>query len=103
MLENLRYSIIFLIAFPLTALAQSATDSSAAVLLLNPWDSLPASAVATGDEIKIIDRGFAMYCAYNEVLNEGRLQASRNGANVLKVTEWRTPGGKSACFGLKGQ
>lgn len=71
------------------------------VFVLNPQDPIPADAKVIGN-LSIGDTGFTTKCTYEMVLEQARLQARENGANVVRIVEHKRPNALgSSCHRLK--
>ena len=77
-----------------------AYDSEVYVIAEN--ETLPKGTKAIG-KLKIGDSGFTLKCTYEIVLEQAKLQARENGANVVKITDHKTPNAfGSSCHRIKG-
>ncbi len=66
------------------------------VLVLDIQDPFENDGIKVGT-IKASDNGFSSNCSYYEVLELLKGMARENGANVMKITEHKSPGLKSTC------
>ncbi len=66
------------------------------VLVLGAMDPFSNDGVKIGT-IKASDNGFSTNCSYFEVLERLKVLARENGANIMRITDHKTPGFKSTC------
>jgi hypothetical protein len=70
------------------------------VAFLDTGHSVPENAVKLG-QAKFGDSGFSTDCDFNSNLVKARKIARENGANIVKVTEKKTPDIWSTCYRLQ--
>lgn len=70
------------------------------IALLDIEHKLPERVTKIGD-LRFQDSGFSTDCSFNSLLNQGSLEARKNGANIVKVIEKKTPDIWSSCYRLK--
>lgn len=78
----------------------SESNSELDVIVLNQNEIVPENSKLIGN-IKINDTGFSRNCGYNEVIEEARLAARKSGANIVALTEIKTPDIISTCYRIK--
>ncbi|MAN25785.1 MAG: hypothetical protein CMH14_00470 [Mesonia sp.] len=79
---------------------KSTLSSNEEVAFLNVEDPLPENLVKIG-ELRFQDSGFSTDCSFNSLLNKARIEARKNGANIVKVTNKKKPDLWSSCYRLK--
>ncbi|MCH5597881.1 DUF922 domain-containing protein [Niabella ginsengisoli] len=75
---------------------QPALSDSDFVLVLRQSDDFVNDGVKVGS-IKSVDNGFSINCTYNEVIENLKILARKNGANLIKITKRLPPDSKSTC------
>ena len=70
------------------------------IALLDLEHKLPENIVKVGD-LRFQDSGFSTDCSFNSLMNQARIEARKNGANIVKVVEKKKPDLWSSCFRLK--
>ena len=70
------------------------------VALLDIEHKLPENIVKVG-ELRFQDSGFSTDCSFNSLMNKARIEARKNGANVVKVIDKKKPDLWSSCYRLK--
>ncbi len=78
----------------------SALSSNEEVAFLDIEHPLPENLVKVG-ELRFQDSGFSTDCSFNSLLNKARIEARKNGANIVKVTNKKKPDLWSSCYRLK--
>ncbi len=79
---------------------QSTLSSNEKVAFLDVEDPLPENLIKIG-ALKFQDSGFSTDCSFNSLLNKARIEARKNGANIVKVTNKKKPDLWSSCYRLK--
>lgn len=74
-----------------------ATDEEIAFLDLK--HEVPQEVTKIGS-LKFQDSGFSTDCSFNSILNRARIEARKNGANIVKVVEKKDPDLWSSCYRL---
>ncbi len=70
------------------------------VALLDVDHELPENIDKIGD-LRFQDSGFSTDCSFNSLMNQARIQARKNGANIVKVVDKKKPDLWSTCYRLK--
>ncbi len=70
------------------------------VALLDIDNSLPENVVKVG-ELRFQDSMFSTDCSFNSLMNQARVEARKNGANIVKVINKKKPDLWSSCYRLK--
>ncbi|WP_420379148.1 hypothetical protein [Gilvibacter sp.] len=70
------------------------------VALLDLEHELPQGLIRVGS-LRYQDSGFSTDCSFNSIMAKARAEARKNGANIVKVTEKKTPDFWSTCYRLK--
>lgn len=70
------------------------------VALLDLEHKLPENITKVGD-LRFQDSGFSTDCSFNSLMNQARLEARKNGANIVKVVDKKKPDLWSSCYRLK--
>ena len=70
------------------------------VALLDLDHALPDSVVKVGD-LRYQDSMFSTDCGFNSLMNQARMEARKNGANIVKVIDKKKPDLWSSCYRLK--
>ena len=70
------------------------------VALLDIEHNIPENVVKVGD-LRFQDSMLATDCSFNSLMNKARIEARKNGANIVKVTEKKKPDLWSTCYRLK--
>ncbi len=70
------------------------------VALLDIGHKLPKNISKVGT-IRFQDSGFSTDCSFNSLMNQARIEARKNGANIVKVIDKKKPGLWSSCYRLK--
>lgn len=78
--------------------AQQHSDTSD-IRILKKEDVIPAGAQMLGN-IKVTDKGFKIKCSYEQTIAEAKEKARKKGANLIKITELKTPDVWSTCYRL---
>ncbi len=81
---------------------QPALANNEFVLVLQKEDSFNNDGIEIGS-IKSGDNGFSSGCTYYEVIDKLKQIARDNGANLIKITEHKTPDQWSTCERLKAK
>jgi hypothetical protein len=81
---------------------QPALDSTDLVVVLQKQDSFINDGVEIGT-IKSSDNGFSVNCSYPDAINHLKNLARQNGANVIKITEHKSPDVNSTCDRIKAK
>ncbi len=79
---------------------QSTLSPNEKVTFLDVEHALPENLIKIG-ELKFQDSGFSTDCSFNSLLNKARIEARKNGANIVKVTDKKKPDLWSSCYRLK--
>ncbi|MDR5591580.1 hypothetical protein [Christiangramia sp. SM2212] len=79
--------------------AQPALSANDEVAFLDLKHEVPQKVVKIGS-LKFQDSGFSTDCSFNSILNKARLEARKNGANIVKVVEKKEPDLWSSCYRL---
>ncbi|UOY05769.1 hypothetical protein L0P88_17730 [Muricauda sp. SCSIO 64092] len=61
---------------------------------------LPERITKIGD-LRFQDSGFSTDCSLNSLMNQARIEARKNGANIVKVIDKKKPDLWSSCYRLK--
>ncbi|RXG17650.1 hypothetical protein DSM03_102527 [Leeuwenhoekiella aestuarii] len=80
---------------PLTTLT-----SDEPVAFLDVEHELPDDLIKVGS-LRFQDSGFSTDCSFNSLLNKARIEARKNGANIVKVTDTKKPDLWSSCYRLQ--
>ncbi|ASZ10746.1 DUF2846 domain-containing protein [Chitinophaga pendula] len=78
--------------------AQQDSDTSN-ILILKMEDVVPSGAQLLGN-IKVTDKGFKIKCSYDQTIAAAKEKARKKGANLIKITELKTPDMWSTCYRL---
>lgn len=70
------------------------------VALLDIDNNLPENVVKVG-ELRFQDSMFSTDCSFNSLMNQARVEARKNGANIVKVIDKKKPDLWSSCYRLK--
>lgn len=70
------------------------------VALLDLEHKVPENTLKIG-ELRFQDSGFSTDCSFNSLMTRARAEARKNGANLVKVTDKKTPDIWSSCYRLK--
>ncbi|REG87896.1 hypothetical protein [Winogradskyella sediminis] len=70
------------------------------VALLDIGHKLPKNLTKIGD-LRFQDSGFSTDCSFNSLMNQARMEARKNGANIVKVVDKKKPDLWSSCYRLK--
>jgi len=70
------------------------------IALLDIEHKLPESVTKIGD-LRFQDSGFSTDCSFNSLMTQARIEARKNGANIVKVVDKKTPDLWSSCYRLK--
>ncbi|WP_166962274.1 hypothetical protein [Yeosuana marina] len=70
------------------------------VALLDIEHKLPENITKVGD-LRFQDSGFSTDCSFNSLMNKARMEARKNGANIVKVVNKKKPNLWSSCYRLK--
>ena len=70
------------------------------VALLDIEHDLPNNIMKVGN-LRFQDSGFSTDCSFNSLMNKARIEARKNGANIVKVVDKKTPDLWSSCYRLK--
>ncbi|WP_437439823.1 hypothetical protein [Eudoraea algarum] len=70
------------------------------VALLDVHHELPNNIIKVGD-LRFQDSGFSTDCSFNSLMTRVRNEARKNGANIAKVIDKKTPDLWSSCYRLK--
>jgi len=70
------------------------------VALLDIEHKLPENIIKIGD-LRFQDSGFSTDCSFNSLMNKARIEARKNGANIVKVVDKKKPDLWSSCHRLK--
>lgn len=70
------------------------------VALLDLEHELPRNLTKIGD-LRFQDSGFSTDCSFNSLMNRARIEARKNGANIVKVIDKKKPDLLSSCYRLK--
>ena len=81
---------------------QNPLSDSEMVLVLQKEDTFVNDGIEIGS-IKSGDNGLSMNCTYNEIIEKLRQLARQNGANIIKITEQKSPDLWSTCERIKAQ
>jgi hypothetical protein len=73
-------------------------DEKVALLDIEP--ELPKDLTKIGD-LRFQDSGFSTDCSFNSLMNQARIEARKNGANIVKVVDKKKPDLWSSCYRLK--
>jgi hypothetical protein len=60
------------------------------VALLDIEHELPKDLTKIGD-LRFQDSGFSTDCSFNSLMNQARIEARKNGANIVKVVDKKKP------------
>lgn len=80
--------------------SQSKLSIDDKVALLDIEHKLPDSITKIGD-LRFQDSGFSTDCSFNSLMNRARIEARKNGANIVKVVDKKKPDLWSSCYRLK--
>lgn len=80
--------------------SQPGLSTEDAVAFLDVEHKVPEDVTEIGS-LRFQDSGFSTDCSFNSILNQARNSARENGANIVKVTEKKTPDLWSSCYRLK--
>ncbi|MGB3607341.1 MAG: hypothetical protein WA775_10885 [Psychroserpens sp.] len=70
------------------------------IALLDIEHKLPESISKIG-ELRFQDSGFSTDCSFNSLMTQARIEARKNGANIVKVIDKKKPDIWSSCYRLK--
>ncbi len=70
------------------------------VALLDIEHELPKNITKVGD-LGFQDSGFSTDCSFNSLMNKARIEARKNGANIVKVMDKKKPDLWTSCHRLK--
>ena len=70
------------------------------VALLDIDHKLPENLLKIGD-LRFQDSMLSTDCSFNSLMNQARIEARKNGANIVKVIEKKKPDLWSSCYRLK--
>ncbi|NQX84501.1 MAG: hypothetical protein HRT67_01025 [Flavobacteriaceae bacterium] len=70
------------------------------VAFLDIEHELPKNLTKVGD-LRFQDSGFSTDCSFNSLMNQARVEARKNGANIVKVVDKKKPDLWSSCYRLK--
>lgn len=70
------------------------------IALLDIEHKLPESITKIG-ELRFQDSGFSTDCSFNSLMTQARIEARKNGANIVKVIDKKKPDLWSSCYRLK--
>ena len=79
---------------------QSELSSQDKVALLDIEHKLPDNVQKIGS-VKYKDSGFSTDCSFNSLMNRARQSARKNGANIVKVIDKKSPDIWSTCYRLE--
>lgn len=79
--------------------AQPELPADEEVVFLDLKHEVPEEVMKIGS-LKFQDTGFSTDCSFNSILNKARIEARKNGANIVKVTEKKSPDLWSSCYRL---
>ena len=79
--------------------AQPELSADEEVIFLDLKHEVPKEVMKIGS-LKFQDTGFSTDCSFNSILNKARIEARKNGANIVKVTEKKSPDLWSSCYRL---
>lgn len=83
-----------------TKSSEKSLDSKQEVMVLSLNQIVPKACKYLG-KLKIGDNGFTTDCNYATVIVAAKDEARRNGGNIIKLTEIKTPGFSSTCYRIK--
>jgi hypothetical protein len=70
------------------------------IALLDLEHELPENIIKVG-HLRFKDSGFSTDCSFNSLMNKARIEARKNGANIVKVVDKKKPDLWSSCYRLK--
>jgi hypothetical protein len=70
------------------------------IALLDIEHKLPEKVSKIG-ELRFQDSGFSTDCSFNSLMTQARIEARKNGANIVKVIDKKKPDLWSSCYRLK--
>ncbi len=70
------------------------------VAFLDIEHNLPENIIKVG-KLRFQDSGFSTDCNFNSLLNKARIEARKNGANIVKIIDKKKPDIWSTCYRLK--
>ncbi|MDA9056416.1 hypothetical protein N9K49_01025 [Flavobacteriaceae bacterium] len=70
------------------------------VALLDLQHKLPENIIKIGD-LRFQDSGFSTDCSFNSIMTQARIEARKNGANIVKIIDKKFPDLWSSCYRLK--
>lgn len=79
---------------------QTSLSLNEKVALLDVEHPLPENITKVGT-LRFQDSGFSTDCSLNSLLNKARMEARKNGANIVKVIDKKKPDLWSSCYRLK--
>lgn len=98
-MKHFHIILLALLTAPCIVFAQ-ALPADSAVVILQDTEEPPAGATAKGT-LKISDGGFKTKCGYDQTMEEARVKARAKGANLIKITELKSPDAWSTCYRLR--
>ena len=75
-------------------------DENATIHVYEVDDQIPSNSKLIGN-IKIGDTGLSTNCKYDKVIKEAKNEAKKANANIIKITELKTPDLLSSCYRIK--
>lgn len=70
------------------------------IALLDIEHKLPENVSKIG-ELRFQDSGFSTDCSFNSLMTQARIEARKNGANIVKVIDKKKPDLWSSCYRLQ--